>query len=297
MHDRRKPSPQMKLDGFFINLDRSDDRRRSMEQQLADLGCDSFIKRYPGIDGLISGTLDDPAENGVRACRRSHTELILSADEHSSTVILEDDVTFSAQFPEVVNAQVFQRMLDDYPDTDLFFFECYPNPYYAATLLSLAEKQMPQRARADVHGPQRHRFTSLSVVRPTDIYNASAAAYLVTPKGKRTLRALFAAATDPATPIDILYQRWIKTGALNALLGVPFVAAPASLFRSTIAYPETPRRTELLLTHAVRRLMFAGDPEVDANALESLRTDVPLSPEYRLGIALFDQLWARNAGL
>ncbi|SAL78939.1 Glycosyltransferase family 25 (LPS biosynthesis protein) [Caballeronia peredens] len=286
----------MKLDGFFINLDRSDDRRRFMEKQLADLGCDSFIRRYPGVDGLIVGTLDDPAENGIRACRRSHTELILNADEHSSTVILEDDVTLSAQFPAIVNAGVLEKVSDTFPAVDILFFECYLNPHSVATFLSLAEKQMPQRSRTDVHGPQRHTFTRFMIALATEAYNAGTTAYLVTPKGKRTLRALFATPTNPAAPIDIVYRHWIKTGALNALIGVPFIAAPTSAFHSTIAYPGSLHHAELQIAHAVRRLMFAGDPEVEANALESFLADVPLSPEYRLGITLFDQLWMRAAG-
>jgi GR25 family glycosyltransferase involved in LPS biosynthesis len=281
----------LELDGYFINLARSEDRRSVMEAQIAALGCNGFIERFNAIDGRALGPFESAAANGIWACRQSHTEVILNADPHSTTLVLEDDLELSQQFEDVANPNVLARIADQNAGMDVLFFDCYPNKHFVAALLSLAELHMPNRANAALHGPERHHMANMGIVDASMIYNACTAAYAVTPKGKQTLRALFSEQPDAAIAIDALFQHWIRTGALKARIGVPFIATPARMSGSTIEYQQTAHIDEMRLTHAVRRLLFAGAPNVDLDWLRERLHETPMSPEYRLGMQLFDNLW------
>lgn len=72
-----------KLDDYFINLERSGDRRASMIRQIDELGLSHFIQRFPAVDGGSEGPFDNTGQNGVWACRRSHEQVIHSQVDQS----------------------------------------------------------------------------------------------------------------------------------------------------------------------------------------------------------------------
>jgi GR25 family glycosyltransferase involved in LPS biosynthesis len=83
--------------GFFINLDRSEDRRQSLIGRLATSGAAARYQRFPGVDGracpVPDGILLSPGEMG---CWQSHLGL-LNANRHSNCHlhVIEDDIVFA----------------------------------------------------------------------------------------------------------------------------------------------------------------------------------------------------------
>jgi GR25 family glycosyltransferase involved in LPS biosynthesis len=284
----------MKLDGYFINLDRSEDRRAFMERQLAVAGCDSFIKRFSAIDGATLGQFDHPYENGIRACRASHAKIICESDPRSTTVILEDDAELSTRFPQLVNPHTLEVIERSNPDMDVLFLECYPEASRLAELLLATELRFRNRAQAGQAENERHPMSFMTLLDAAGVYNACAMAYVVTPKGKRTMRALFDAETDPSRAVDHMYQAWTNSGAIRAILGIPFVAAPAFL-PTTISYDldRWPERDDVKIINLFRRLLFAGDPNINEAYLATLLAGTPaVSPEYEIGMKLVRRLLA-----
>ncbi|SAL82046.1 Glycosyltransferase family 25 (LPS biosynthesis protein) [Caballeronia arvi] len=287
----------IKVDGYFINLDRSEDRRASMNRQLEDLGCGHFIRRFPAVNGALEGPFDNTGQNGVWACRRSHEQVILQADEASATVILEDDVDISRHFPDIINEGVISNIIDSTPELDIFFLDCSPFFDQIPLLIRTTERYMRNRKIADAAEPDRHQLDGIGFPDARTIYAFCAAGYVVTPKGKASLRRLFEATQEAHMPIDILYRDWIASGALKANITVPFLVTPKYMSQSTIEYGELDQ-AQLLgerqsrLTGAIRRMLFASNPGIVQDEVEPLLCDAPASPEYRLTMRMYESLWA-----
>lgn len=84
---------------YYVNLDRSTDRRERLEETFARIGVRAT--RVPAIDGATEiniDELDGPLPATDVACRRSHMRALemMLADGHSRALIVEDDVSFDA---------------------------------------------------------------------------------------------------------------------------------------------------------------------------------------------------------
>ncbi|WDD94310.1 hypothetical protein Bsp3421_004428 [Burkholderia sp. FERM BP-3421] len=282
----------MKLDGCYINLDRSAERRDLMEAQLRELGVADLIRRFAAVDGRAHGPYEGIAQNGAWACRRSHEAALGAASPDSATIVLEDDVEISHHFPAILQPDTIAHFAATSPEVDMAFLDCCIYWAQAPLLLAKSEGRMTQRA-ADAPDDVRHRLATVDVLDARGIYAYCAAAYVVTPKGKRTLARLFeAAAADPATPIDTLYNRWIHTGALDARIFVPFLATPRLTLASTIGCEDGDLPVidpdERFWAGVFRRLVFAGNPAFDLAQLETHLNPARASREYLLGMRVYE---------
>ncbi|SAK51241.1 hypothetical protein AWB79_01760 [Caballeronia hypogeia] len=282
----------MELDGYFVNLSTSDDRRKSMEARIDAIGYRDCIKRFPAVDGRAHGPFDNPARNAIWACRRSHEELILRASADSATIVLEDDVEISAHFPSIVNPHVIGLFVAGNPDADLLFLDCCPYHHQVPFLLAQAEEKMSRRRESGRQGAERHELAGINLSDAKDSYAYCAAAYVVTPKGKQTLRTLFPLHRHVENAIDALYKGWIRSGALKAKVAVPFLATPKLKNTSTIPYDALgvdvlePRDHQL--TNTLRRLLFAGEADIDWADLTELLGGNGRSVEYMIGMQLYE---------
>ncbi|WP_244818077.1 hypothetical protein [Caballeronia sp. Lep1P3] len=281
----------MRIQGFYINLLASSDRRAQMQTQLAELGLGERVRRFPAVDGRAQGPFDDVGRNTVWACRRSHENVVLQSDAESATIVFEDDVEISRDFATVIHEHSMDAFVRSSPNCDVLFLDCCPFYNKAPFLLSLCEQQMPKRAVPAVEGAERHALTTVSLVDARSTYAYCAAAYIVTPRGKKTLGRLFAETHDDRA-IDRLYHDWIADGALNAQIAVPFLASPPYTTRSTIAYEHLERPTleerEGKLAAAIRRLLFAGDAKLCTGDIDALLRPADVSDEHRLGMQLYE---------
>ena len=97
---------------FVLNLARSRDRRALMETQAAAHGVTfEFIEGVDVLSLVDQGSYLSRAED---ACLQSHRGIWRRiADEGKPTIVLEDDVTLSADFVGTVEACVRDRSTDD----------------------------------------------------------------------------------------------------------------------------------------------------------------------------------------
>jgi hypothetical protein len=98
----------MGIEGVFINLDRSPERRAEMERQIAELGLPYPVRRLAGVDGERQPVGPPPLRAGQYGCWLSHLKALeqsIGQDEHLH--IMEDDALISTALqilPEVVHS-------------------------------------------------------------------------------------------------------------------------------------------------------------------------------------------------
>src|SRR5262249_24621071 len=108
--------------GFFINLDRSVERRASIESQLAQHGLAATYSRFPAIDGQQLKPVLAVGAAEI-ACFRSHCGALKRAREQGGSAhIIEDDVVFSEHVARTINSIQSNGALDQY---DIVFTETF----------------------------------------------------------------------------------------------------------------------------------------------------------------------------
>jgi len=79
--------------GVYINLDRSEQRRREFEDEIARVGLTGRYRRFSAVDGASLG--EPPSSAGVRGCYESHLSILRARADPDWLHIAEDDATFS----------------------------------------------------------------------------------------------------------------------------------------------------------------------------------------------------------
>ncbi|KXU85515.1 hypothetical protein CI15_20350 [Paraburkholderia monticola] len=283
----------MRIDGYYINLDRSIDRRQLFDLQLDQLGLTSWIQRFTAVDGKAVGPSEEQLKNNVWACRKSHELIIRHADPDSATIIFEDDVEIFRDFSSTITKENLQGLVEQAPTTDIVFLDCAMYWLKAPLLLASAERHLKRRIDSlDGDDDDRH-FSGVDIIDAKGTYAYCSAAYVVTPHGKSTLlRLIDSVREEEFVAIDTLYRRWIETGDLTCSLFVPFLATPRFNIQSTITTNEDVSQTvdldEHLRINVLRRLLFAGKVALDLQALESSKIERPSSLAYRLGMQVYE---------
>lgn len=280
------------MNGCFINLQDSTARRATMESQLRTLGL-TGIARFEAIDtrGLpASAALPDAAVSpGEHACFASHVRAIESAPPGSFFLVLEDDALLSRALPSLLDQEEALAQLEGF---DLVFLECLPS--IAAPGLLALWQALRKHGPHDAAAP-RDAIGGIEVLDARGLYNWGAVAYLVTPKGLRTLPALLreALAAGPALAFDMTLNALVHGERIRAAVLAPFLATPAleSHAKSTIG--DRPRAAENdALGGALRRLFFAGSIDgLEAHVAAYRHAPLTPDPQLRLLADLMAQLF------
>ncbi len=263
----------MKLEGYYINLDRSTQRREHIEQQLQVHGLKGWIERFAAVDGREKFPQLERTQANALGCLQSHRNAIAQSDPAANLLILEDDIEFSADFPTIINAGNIGNYVQSNPDVELIFLDCLSQFHACIELSKAAQTYMPRNPEARHATAQSRRKTpTVSILDAHGRYAVAAAAYIVTPKGKRHLAQAFAELPEiHDVAIDHIFTRMIQSQSLVAKLFLPYLATPIHTFDSTIAEGVDGRWNEppeiAAAYPALRRLLFAGDCHI-----EELRT-------------------------
>ncbi|SAL09638.1 Glycosyltransferase family 25 (LPS biosynthesis protein) [Caballeronia arvi] len=282
----------MFLNGFYINLDRSAERRQFLNDQLHTLGLESRIQRFAAVDGA-TGPFDTRLANAIWACRRSHECVIAQPDADTATIVLEDDCELSTHFPKILTEDTVRWFVESEPTVDIVWLDCAAYWSKAPLLLDWMERVMSPPES----GLVRPHLQTLGIVDARGCYSYAAAAYIVTPAGKRTLARLFdSARVSPAIPIDTLYNHWIYTGELNAKIFVPFLATPRVAVRSTIDHDvsEVDDMDEIGWGSVLRRALYADSSNEEFSGLDPMASLPPKSIQYELGMRMYDRFRWRD---
>src|SRR5215831_1337292 len=90
--------------GYFINLERSNDRRASIKAGLARAGISDRYQRFQAVDGrLAASQIPTNLPDGALGCLLSHAAPIsLPHPRDRYLHVLEDDATLSRHFVPVM---------------------------------------------------------------------------------------------------------------------------------------------------------------------------------------------------
>lgn len=202
--------------GHYINLDRSPERRRSIERQLANAGVASSYSRFRAIDGTrlapVAGM--SPAELG---CFRSHAEVLAGAKPGKQFIhVLEDDAILSPRFPDVLMGFIKSGAFDniDLIFTDVFGFDLSP--------VSLRKLKTAYDAAMSAEP------TRFSLIDLKGFPFGGANSYLVNTKSlRKVLMAVNGTGLrkEKPAPIDLLYRREIGVHRLTGACVFPFISS------------------------------------------------------------------------
>ena len=248
--------------GYYINLDRSPERRRRTETELARYGLAAHYQRFPAVDGRLLKR-SSPVGPGEVGIFRSHLDVLhrVAASDRPAHVI-EDDVIFSDLTVPSIDAAVRGVLLRRF---DILFHETY----VGVTIASIRKyHQTYERATRD--GP----IVSAEQLQILDLgpsYQGGATSYVIAPRSAGRLAALMEAewARGPTVPVDSFIKSEAEAGRLRVGCVFPFVTTVdlESSWISDADRDELQGRPllELLIRYAffVRRDIPAARPVLD----------------------------------
>ena len=193
----------------YINLENNFDKNQRMQMMLSNLKLDKFSDRFPGVLTLNSLNGLSKSETG---CLLAHQSLLMSLSTDQTTIILEDDVKLSNDFPFKI-----KKLIENFESSQL-------------DLIFLGQTVLPQDVLA--HRNLLKFFENSSSLNTnfyldaSKFYRFGAFAYVVNGKSINKINKLFKSmnlSTD-AKAIDVLLGRWIRQGLLRATVLFPYLA-------------------------------------------------------------------------
>jgi GR25 family glycosyltransferase involved in LPS biosynthesis len=202
--------------GFYINLDRSPDRRQAVEAQLARLGWTGQYCRFPANDG--GGEFSSAAlSKSELGCFVSHYRVLqqnIDSPEHLH--IIEDDAVLAGCTRDMINQLIDTGLIDDH---DLLLTD----------MVLPLDIDFYQRARkmfeSDVVRSADGRRTTIRFsLMP---YTACMASYIVNWRSIGRIHELLhnELAAGARVPIDILIRNAAAQGRLRVKCLFPFITS------------------------------------------------------------------------
>jgi GR25 family glycosyltransferase involved in LPS biosynthesis len=203
--------------GYFINLDRSADRRAAMEAQLSALDPVAAYRRFPGVDGNAYGFRARGLTDGQIGCLSSHYMLPrMHADGATHLHVIEDDIVMAKHTAFFLDHIVRSGALEEF---DLLFTES-AIPMFPDFCRD-ARKLYQNAIRRGADG------TAASVQFSYIHYLAGTTSYLVNRRSVRLISDILEQALrgGAAAPIDILFRDKVADGTIKAKCLFPFITS------------------------------------------------------------------------
>jgi GR25 family glycosyltransferase involved in LPS biosynthesis len=110
--DHPAPGSTPMYRGVFLNLDRSEDRRATMQRQFEEIGAANRYERFPAVEGrAIAGDYITKLDAGALGLWVTHERLMEAyKDSEKHLHIVEDDVVFAKDAVQVIDTAL--RYLD-----------------------------------------------------------------------------------------------------------------------------------------------------------------------------------------
>ena len=203
--------------GYFINLDRSADRRTSIEDQLERAGIAHCYSRFRAVDGRARTSPTSQVTPGELGCFESHAA-VLAQSGHDGTLvhILEDDALIPPSFAGHIERVIASARMRD-------FDIVYTDLTLTSRAFDYGNLRRLKAAYDNAMAARPHVAFKLIELRAFPF--CGTISYFVTPGGMRKVRALLEdeLKAGPALPIDLFYQQEINAGNLKAACIFPFV--------------------------------------------------------------------------
>ncbi len=249
--------------GYYINLDRSRDRRAAIEAQLARLGLAQRYRRFPAVDGALPGYAGSRLTAGELGCFASHYQVLrqnLDSAEHLH--IIEDDVVLAGCTAHVVEQVVGSAMIDDY---DLLFTDMAV-PVDIKFYREARSRYARQVRRPADGGPTTVEFSLFPYVSCT-------ASYVVNHKSIGLLCDILGGELERGAtePIDLTLRLKVAEGSLRAKCLFPFVTSVVpDRFANTVVRGGRDPLSDLAM-ELVRHSFFVECDQVATMALAEQR--------------------------
>lgn len=276
--------------GYYINLDRSPERRAVMEGQLAQLGLAGRYRRLAACDGRSlpqAGTLT----KGEAGIFRSHIEALrIAAGASGLTHVVEDDVWLGRRcgpFLDWLSARGLPAGMD-----------------MVVTDTGMADDLALYRALREVSAGRSLQSPELpiSILDISGLYCWGLTSYVVSPHGALKLLAAFEAhwAATPSLPVDRVLESAAQAGRIAIGCTLPLL----TWLHMEHASRSVADRNEHLLMPLVQRLArypFFTEADIPGFFLPTLRRligdpdalgEARLHDAARLAIAMARQLRA-----
>jgi GR25 family glycosyltransferase involved in LPS biosynthesis len=202
--------------GFFINLQRNEERRKAMLLHLKEVGVAARYRRFEGVDGQAVAahysTRLDPGSLGLWLTDLNLLNANRSTDVHLH--IIEDDTVFARDA-----AQLFDWMLQtadiEMPTWDMIFTDVHLWPELA-TFKNFCEK---------VENREGKNYTLFDLER---ISFACTSSFFVNRRSVGKLADLLGDNWKIGGPIDLFLRRLVKQRLLKAYVTLPFMTSLSS---------------------------------------------------------------------
>ena len=255
-------SAALAWDGYFINLDRSVDRRKHMALQLDAAGLSQY-RRFPAIDGRLRKApfIRKPGELGIY---QSHSSLLRTAAAGDRPIhVLEDDVVLSDLAASAIALVIGNHVLDQF---DLVVLETYighdiQNVRGWTQLLSKAKTEAWPVVTAE----------QLQILDITQIYLFGTTSYLAGPTGAKRVVSILDEEwrRGPTIPVDTVIQKAARAGRLRVGCVFPFVTS-LDLVLSMASEAGRNETENDVLVQRLLRYSFYVKADIDGLALPTL---------------------------
>lgn len=245
----------MNYRGYYINLDRSLERRAAVEAELRRHHAESRYERFPAVDGQSCSITNNKLGPGPAGCFLSHAKLLeqnLANPAHLH--IVEDDVLYSPYAADLLDMVITNKTLSQF---DLLFTDVYV-PLSLETIRLY--KDLYDRCMLPGASGER-AFKEFRVVDLAAVNFASMASYLVNKDSISKLSELYRGHIEAGMtiPIDLFVRNLVHKGTLKAGCLFPFVT---SVEPDTLVHMGASRRPQeklsVLVSFLLRYSFYVG---------------------------------------
>lgn len=255
-------------DGYYINLDRSPDRRERIKSQLRSVGIEGFYRRFEAVDGKLLDR-QTPLRPGEVGIFRSHLDLLrrIASSGRVAHVLEDDAVLCDLTVPAIEHVLRSTGGRFDILFTDMLVPYWSLADYYPMLIVALRD------------GP----ITNVKQLAPLDLatrYMGCTGSYVVTPTGAARAAAVLQRAWDegPTAPVDLVLRPALRNGILHGNCIFPFVTtADLPTSSDTLSGRDG---EELHVVHQLIRYVFFVRSDIDRDArgiLKRLQAALPPS--------------------
>src|SRR5579872_2330795 len=241
--------------GFYINLDRSTQRRATVESQLAALGLTRSYSRFTAVDGTKLSYPTSAISSGELGCFVSHARLLRAcADLGKHVHVLEDDVLLSAELAPALHELITRRAFDQ---IDLIFSDVF----VPIDCDRIAEyEQLMQAVTQFDEGARRETVSSLRLIDLRGRLWAATSSYVVADRSVDRVAGLLEneLKIGPRGPVDLVLRQLVSSGALTAACVMPFLTSVdlAGDFESTTRQGASAQVRSRVASNIVRQMFF-----------------------------------------
>ncbi len=243
------------IPGLYFNLDRSTDRRATMEGALAKHG---LIKV-----GRFSALTGDDRKRGITrnelGCFLSHQAVTESIADDQHFLILEDDILFPEAFSDYVGHALAECEKEDW---DVLFLTQMISFTDVKSIYTLLRQR---RKVGDIRSPS---FTQFATYDCKGIFASCTAAYIIRAGSAGKVASLLRKMAEHDYPcaIDIAHMRAINAGMLKARYVFPYLVGLDPGVRTTLTDRRDEGNHQLFVDIAN---LFAAGGDIDSLRLDA----------------------------